>query len=210
MGWKPPNRAARKLGEFIAGALVTGALVAAPIYLAALLLLKVAKSLSAVTRPLARLVPEWLPAERILSLLLVLLICLLIGLTIRIPKVSATWEQIENFLSGKIPGYQLFRSITHRLAGTEGQGWKPALAEIEQALVPAFIVEELEDGSFTVFVPAAPTPVSGTIYILTPDRVHPLDIPFTHILKAISRCGSGSGKLTAAMERTKTPSGDPT
>ena len=57
--------------------------------------------------------------------------------------------------------------------------WKPAMAEIEDALVPAFIIEEFEDGSFTVFVPSAPTPISGSVYILTPERVHPIDVPFT-------------------------------
>ena len=32
------------------------------------------------------------------------------------------------------------------------------LAEIEEALVPAFIIEELADGRYTVFVPSVPTP----------------------------------------------------
>jgi hypothetical protein len=44
--------------------------------------------------------------------------------------------------------------------------WKPALAEIEEALVPAFIIEELEDGRFTVFVPSGATPFAGAVYIL--------------------------------------------
>jgi hypothetical protein len=33
--------------------------------------------------------------------------------------------------------------------------------EIEEALVPAFIIEELDDGRFTVFVPSVPTPFAG-------------------------------------------------
>ena len=78
--------------------------------------------------------------------------------------------------------------------------WKPALAEIEEALVPAFIIEEFEDGRFTVFVPSAPTPLSGSIYILTPERVHSVDVPFTHAIKALSRWGSGSKELVAAMK----------
>ena len=45
----------------------------------------------------------------------------------------------------------------------------PALAEIEEALVPALIVEKLEDGSYTVLVPSVPTPMAGAIYILPPD-----------------------------------------
>ncbi|HKF55632.1 MAG TPA: hypothetical protein VKJ45_09320 [Blastocatellia bacterium] len=80
------------------------------------------------------------------------------------------------------------------------------MAEIEDALVPAFIIEELEDGRFTVFVPSVPTPLTGAIYILSPHRVHPLNISLTHAIKAVSRWGSGSKGLVAAMERSKTPS----
>ncbi|MGH8626943.1 MAG: hypothetical protein ACREYC_17340 [Gammaproteobacteria bacterium] len=79
--------------------------------------------------------------------------------------------------------------------------WKPALVEIEDALVPAFIIEEFEDGRYTVFVPSIPTPLAGAVYILDRKRVHPLDVPFTEALKAVSRWGSGAKDLVAAMER---------
>ena len=80
-----------------------------------------------------------------------------------------------------------------------GQGrenvWKPALAEIEEALVPAFVIEELDDGRYTVFFPSVPTPLAGAVYILERGRVHLLDIPFTQAIKAISRWGQGSKEL---------------
>jgi uncharacterized membrane protein len=81
---------------------------------------------------------------------------------------------------------------------------QPALAEIEEALVPAFIIEELEDGRFTVFVPSVPTPLAGAIYILSRDRVHPLNVPFTQAIQAVSRWGSGSKDLVAAMRTENT------
>jgi hypothetical protein len=81
-----------------------------------------------------------------------------------------------------------------------------ALVEIEDALVPAFIIEELDDGSCTVFVPSAPTPMAGAVYILAASRVHKLDVPFTQVLKAVSHWGSGSKDLVAAMEGWGTPS----
>jgi hypothetical protein len=59
----------------------------------------------------------------------------------------------------------------------------PALAEIEEALVRALIVEKLEDGSYTVLVPSVPTLMAGAIYILPPEPVHPVDVPFTVALK---------------------------
>ena len=94
--------------------------------------------------------------------------------------------------------------MTEQLAGqNRDQTWKPVLAEIEEALVPAFIIEEIDDGRFTVFVPSVPTPLAGSIYILTPDRVHPLDVPFTQAIKAISRWGSGSKELLAAMKKAQ-------
>jgi len=81
----------------------------------------------------------------------------------------------------------------------DATAWKPALVDLEDALVPAFIIEELADGRLTVFVPSVPTPLAGAVYILTPERVHPLDIPFTQAIRSVSRWGSGSKDLVAAM-----------
>jgi uncharacterized membrane protein len=100
------------------------------------------------------------------------------------------------------------------LAGKDEENvWQPALAEIEDALVPAFIIEELEDGRLTVFVPSVPTPFAGAVYVLGRERVHPVDVPFTQAIRAVSRWGSGSKELVAAMktenisERDKVGSG---
>jgi uncharacterized membrane protein len=79
-----------------------------------------------------------------------------------------------------------------------------ALVELEDALVPAFIVEEHPDGRYTVFVPSVPTPAAGTVYILTPERVHLVDMPFTKAVGVISKWGAGSRDMLAAMRPTKT------
>ena len=178
-----------------------GLLVVVPLYLSVLLLLKAMQSVVGFVRPFAMLLPAWLPAEHALSLLLVLIVCFLIGVAIRTPAGRAVRERIEKSLFERIPGYALIRSLTQRLAGKdEESAWKPALVEIEEALVPAFIIEELDDGRFTVFVPSVPTPFAGAVYILAPERVHPLDVPFTQALKSISRWGAGSKELVAAMK----------
>jgi uncharacterized membrane protein len=195
-----------KVFQFSVRTLVAGVLIVAPAYLAGLLLLKAMKSLGAVVGPFSHLLPKWLPAEEILSLLLVLCVCFLIGLALNTQTGNLVVAKVENSVSGIVPGYELFRGLTQRLAGNaEGSTWKPALVEIEEALVPAFIIEELEDGSFTVFVPSVPTPLAGAVYILTHDRVHPLDIPLTQAIKTVSRWGAGSKDLLAALGKKKTP-----
>ena len=187
---------------FVGRTLLSGLLVIVPIYLAVLLLLKAMKSVAVLVRPFALILPEWLPAEKALSLLLVLLICFLIGVAVRTRKGRTLRERIERSFFERIPGYSLFRSLTQQVAGdSREKAWKPALAEIEEALVPAFIIEELDDGRYTVFVPSVPTPLAGAVYVIERKRVHPLDVPFTQDLRVISRWGSGAKDLVAAMER---------
>jgi len=195
----------KKFCEFAGSAFLSGLLIVVPIYLSILLLLKAMQSVVGFVRPLAMLLPAWFPAERSLSLLLVLIVCFLIGVAVRTAAGRAIRERIEKSLFERIPGYALLRSLTQRIAGKdEERAWKPALAEIEEALVPAFIIEELDDGRFTVFVPSVPTPFAGAVYILAAERVHPLDVPFTEALKSISRWGSGSKELVAAMKPEST------
>jgi uncharacterized membrane protein len=192
----------KQWGKYVGNTLVAGLLVVLPVYLAFLLLLKGMKSLLSFVGPLAKVFPRWFPAAHILSLLLVAAVCFLIGLTIRSSLGQAALGRMQKSIFDRIPGYELIQSLTQRLAGkSEDNTWRPALADIEEALVPAFIVEELEDGRFTVFVPSVPTPLAGSLYILTPDRVHPVDISFTQAIQSVSRWGSGSKEWVAAMER---------
>jgi uncharacterized membrane protein len=190
--------------EFVAGSLVAGFLIVVPIYLAILLLLKAMKSVVSLIRPIALLLPESVPAETLLSLLLVLVVCILIGIVVRTAMGKAVRERLEKTLFERIPGYALIRSLTQQLAGSSRERvWTPAFVEIEEALVPAFIIEEFEDGRYTVFVPSIPTPFAGAVYILDRKRVHPLDVPFTDALRTISKWGSGSKDMVAAMDKIK-------
>ena len=198
MAWK-------RFGKSIGQALGVGILLVVPLYLAVLLLLKAMKSLSGLVRPVARLMPGSFPGATVVPFCAIVLLCLLVGLALRTSLGYATLRRIENSILYKIPGYEVLRSMTRQVAGqSQGTAWQPALAEIEDAFVPAFIVEELEDHLFTVFVPSVPTPFAGAIYILSAERVHPLDVPFTHALRVVTRWGSGSRELVNAMHSAST------
>jgi uncharacterized membrane protein len=188
--------------DFVINAVVGGIFVVVPVYLAVLLLLKGMQSVASLVRPVAALVPDTVPAETLLSLLLVLFVCFLVGAAIRTRAGRMARERLEVVFFERLPGYGLLRSLTQRLAGNSNENaWQPALVELEDALVPAFIIEALDDGRLTVFVPSIPTPLAGAVYILAPERVHIVDIPFSDAIKSISRWGSGSRDLVAAMRR---------
>ena len=129
----------RNFTGFVVNRLITGVLVVAPIYLTVLLLLKAAKSLLSIVQPVAKLLPESdASGPDTNTLLMILFFCFLIGLGMKTPIGRATWERMETSLFERLPGYALFRSLTQQLAGkTEDNTWKPALAEIEDALCPS-------------------------------------------------------------------------
>ena len=190
--------------NFVISTVLAGVVVVAPVYLGSLLLLKAVRSAAPLLKPFTELLPKWLPGAEIASFLLVLVLCFLIGLAIQTTAGRAIRKRAESSVFEKIPGYSMFRSLTQRLAGeSEGEEWKPALAEIEDALVPAFIIEELADGRYTVFVPSVPTPLAGSVYVLTSDRVHILNVPFGRAVKTVTSWGSGCKDLVAAMETNK-------
>jgi len=186
--------------EFVTSTVIGGLFIVVPVYLAILLLLKGMKSAATLVRPIAVLLPDWLPAEGLVSLLLVLVVCFIVGAAVRTRAGQIVRERVEKAFFERLPGYSLLRSLTQRLANDgDATAWKPALVDLEDALVPAFIIEELADGRLTVFVPSVPTPLAGAVYILSRERVHALDIPFTQAIRSVSRWGSGSKDLVAAM-----------
>ncbi len=188
--------------EFLVSTVVGGLFVVVPVYLAVLLLLKGMKSAGTLVRPFAALLPDWLPAQDLLALVLVLVLCFVVGMAVRTRPGRMMRERMERVFFERLPGYGLLRSLTQRLAGDRNaEAWKPALVELEDALVPAFIIEELDDGRFTIFVPSVPTPFAGAVYVLSPERVHVLDVPFTQAVRTISQWGSGSRHLVAAMKK---------
>jgi len=189
---------------FTTRAFLAGLLVVVPIYLAVLLLLKGMKSVATLVRPFALLLPEWVPAETALSLLLVVAICILIGVAVVTRPGRAAREAIERGVFQKIPGYGLLRNLTEQMAGKSRENvWRPALYESDEGLQPAFIIEEFGDGRYTVFVPSIPTPLAGAVLVVDKRRVHPLNVPFTDAVKTVSRWGSGAKDLVAAMERDR-------
>ena len=190
----------KRTWESLVAALVAGLLVLVPLYLAILLLLKAMMSVGKLISPLVAVLPDWIPGEKLVALAAILVACLIVGFAVRTAAGRAIGERLERSFFERIPGYALLRSLTQRLAGESGEtAWQPALVEIEEALVPGFIIEALDDGRFTVFVPSVPTPLAGAVYVLNGDRVHPLDVPFTQAVKSISRWGQGSRELVAAM-----------
>jgi uncharacterized membrane protein len=150
--------------------------------------------------PVTAAIPAGTQFRQVFAILIVLAVCLLAGIVVRTRPGRRAKTILERRVLRKIPGYSLVRGLTERVSGEEGEGaFQPALVEIEDALSPGFIIEELEDGRYTVLVPSVPTPAAGALFILPRERVHPVDVPFTQAVKVISKWGAGAGAMARGV-----------
>ena len=192
----------RTIAEFTKTTLIGGVLVLIPIYLTVLLLLKALGGIVTLVSPITQGLPEALPLREVIAMLLLIVACFACGVLVRTGPGLRAKEAFERSVLEKIPGYALIRGLAGKIAGKEDEHtFTVVLAEIEDALVPAFLVEECDEDHCAIFVPSVPTPAAGAIYIIAKSRVHVVDVPFTRAVSVISKWGAGSSELLAGMKR---------
>jgi uncharacterized membrane protein len=190
----------KRLAELTKTTLIGGLLVVVPIYLSILLLVKTLAGIVKLMSPVTAAIPAGAQFREVIAVAIVLAVCLFAGSAVRTRIGLRAKNALERSVLRKIPGYALVRGLAERVSGEEGEGaFQPALVEIEGGLSPCFIIEELEDGRYTVLVPSVPTPAAGSLFILPRDRVHPLDVPFTQAVTVISKWGAGAGVMARGI-----------
>ena len=192
----------RAIAEFTRTALIGGVLVVLPVYLSVLLLAKAIAGIVGLVAPITHGLPATLQFPELIAMLLLVAVCFVCGIAVRTGPGLRAKNVLERAVLEKIPGYALIRGLAGRVVGkADEQAFTVVLAEIEDALVPAFLVEDCGEDHCAIFVPSVPTPAAGAIYIIAKTRVHPVDVPFTQAVSVISKWGAGSGALLARMKR---------
>src|SRR5215510_79906 len=190
----------KTITTFLKVTLVGGLLIVLPLWVSLLLLLKAIKGALALLQPIAKLVPQKFVHHDVVALCLLILICFAVGLLIRTELGKRIGDWLEQHLLGRLPGFSIIRGMIGQFAGKEDeQSLQTALVELEEALVPAFITEKHEDGQFTVFVSSSPTPMAGAIYILQPERVHPVEVELRKAMVCVTKWGAGAAEMRAAI-----------
>jgi len=189
--------------SFLKTTIVGGALYLIPIVVVVAVLGKLHSAVSKLLTPLAATLP--LPTiagfepVRIMALVALLLACFAAGLFSRtdIARQFVAW--LENSILSNLPGYSMVSALAHDVAGDAHTGatMQPVLARIEDAWQLAMRVERVNDELFAVFVPGAPDPKSGSVYLLTEDRLKPVDILPRDAMRCIKGMGIGMRGLLA-------------
>jgi len=183
--------------NFMKTTIVGGLIFLIPLILL-LLVLKHAMGFAAkVAKPIAEKfpVPE-IGGPALVTLVAVavlIVVAFLAGLAARTSPGRRIARWFDDSLVGAVPQYRMMKSVAEGFTEVEStEGLLPVLLRLDDCWQLGYQVEELQDGSIAVFLPATPTPMSGNILYVTRDRVRRLDIPMGEAMKIVKRMGLGS------------------
>ena len=147
-------------------------------------------------------------AATVLSVAVLVLISFAGGVVARTAVGKRITHWSETSLLGRLPHYQLVKSMAEGLAHIESaSGLKPVLANIEDAWQIGYQLERLENGWVAVFLPQAPTPMSGDIMYLPANRVRLLGITMVQAMSIVKAIGVGSAGVLRGVD-LKLPKAD--
>jgi len=110
---------------------------------------------------------------------------------------------IDGVLSRLVPGYTYFKSIAGSLAEAESETLHPVLVQYDDQAQIGFEMERLASGLVAVFLPGSPDTRSGSLSIVEPGRVSPLDARFHETIRSLARFGRGSAQLLDGLDRRR-------
>lgn len=191
------------LKEFVKTTVMGGALFLLSVAVILFILSYALRLAKKVARPIADSLhidqlagPASIIAVTVLSVLILVLVSFAAGIVARTAVGGRITKWSEHSFLGRPPQYQLMKSMAEGLAHVESaSGLKPALVNIEDGWQIGYLLEQLENDWAAVFLPQAPTPMSGNIMYFPAQRVRPLEITVVQAASIVKAIGAGSGAV---------------
>jgi len=201
----PRREAETSFSEFLKATIAGGLLFLLPLVLVVLLVGHAMRLAGKVAHPISHtlhLDKVMGPVgEEALAVLMLLVISIAAGLIARTVTGRSVMRWSENSFFGGLPQYRLMKSVAEGFAQIESaQDLKPVLVSIEEGWQIGYLLEQLHDGWIAVFLPQAPTPMSGNVMYLPGERVRPLTITMVEAMSVVKRMGMGSSKMLRSTD----------
>jgi len=137
----------------------------------------------------------------LLALLILVLICFFAGMAARTALAGKFAQYLETNVMKKIPAYTLLKAKAESALRPEDTGGLiPVLVRFDDSWQLAFEIERIAGGKVVVFLPGAPDPWSGSVCVMTEDRIAPLALTVKSAADIMQRLGKGStGALRDAI-----------
>lgn len=187
--------------SFLKTTVIGGFLIIIPLLLVYFVLAEAVEMLVAITQPVAEMLPgDWIDNERearILALLVLIGSCFIAGLVMKTRVGGSSGHWLEKHILTRLPGYRMARTLTKQFTGSaEASQFAPAVMRFgDEDLVLAYIIEEHDNGYFTLLLPGSPVGTAGGLRYVPGNRVKRLKAPLGQVFNCVTHYGVGSGPL---------------
>jgi len=184
----------KRITSFIKTTLIGGLFFVIPIVLVLLIIGKILEIFRKLVTPIADIIPletiGGITLSGIIALLVLLLLCFIAGLFANTKKANDLKNWIEATILSNIPGYTLLKGMTESAIGVDSENLKDViLVDIEEVWQIGFLMDEIDDELSSVYIPGAPNPMSGDVFLVKNERLKKLDLPELSAMKIYKKMG---------------------
>ena len=197
----------KQIVDFLKTTVIGGLFVLLPLLLLFMLLAEALQLVVALATPIADLFPKGVfdqaEAPVLIALILIVGVSFLLGLALRSAALSRLGSWTERTVLSRLPVYTVLKRLTKGFAKEEAAAFKPGLLISKEGWREiAYVIEDHGDGHLTVLVPWAPTAFSGSVKVVSRDRVEMLDANLGDVSKVLSLWGMGTRDLLGKSSAT--------
>lgn len=198
----------KQLLKFLKTTFVGGVFLIVPIVIVLLILGKVIEILRTLVKPIVKELPldtiGGITIARLVAFSVLIIICLIAGIIAKTKTASKFKNWIESTLLSNIPGYSMIKGMTETAIGIETNNDNEImLVNIEETWQIGILMDKIDDELFTVFLPGAPSPMSGDVVFVKKERLKKLDISSVDAFKIQKKLGVDSAAILKGKMSSK-------
>ncbi|ABQ04418.1 DUF502 domain-containing protein [Flavobacterium johnsoniae] len=190
----------KSIFKIIKATFLGGILFLVPLVVLLIILEKGYGIIQKITLPLVNNLPRvhvlGIALQELIGILIIILICFAAGLLARTARAKKLIQKLEDGILSFVPGYSFMKSMNESIMGFESkQDLKVILVPTDAGWQFAFLIEQINENNFTVFIPDAPNPWSGSVVLVEKKDIREIEITQKEALACIRKLGYGSKEL---------------
>lgn len=193
-----------KLTNFIRITIAGGILFLIPVGVIIVILARTVSFLYNLASPITARLPfknvAGIGVNTLVCIIMLLLICFLAGIFMRTKFAKKIVRWLEDRVLVFVPGYSYIRArSTDWFSDEKTHTWKPATIFVDDNEVICFVIDESGD-YYSIFLPSAPVPSSGSICVREKKNVTFLPLSVSETVAMIRQFGRGA---STSFEKVK-------
>ncbi len=142
----------------------------------------------------------------LIAILTLVCIAFLAGAIARTNAGRRVFLWLETAVLSNLPVYPVVKQTLDDMAGgsarlSETGGKKVVRVRLDDMTVLGFLIERRDDDTCVVFLPGAPSALSGSVALIDEERVTLTDLSLAQVVQGMRRLGAGLALAEAAARR---------